>query len=137
MQLNFTRRYIGLARAGVARAGLARNYVQFVPGKKAVTMYVGIPDPTDELDLLVERTELDATYNKRRKRVFVRFDIPKDGAPPVPLYGDVERDLQELIRIAKGLPADPLDSRSDPYKTSSGEDHAAWQELEDEVEVGQ
>ncbi|WP_180814792.1 hypothetical protein [Kocuria flava] len=134
MQLNFTRGYIGLARAGATRVGRSRNYVQFVPGKKAVTMYVGIPDPTDELDLLVERTELDATYNKRRKRVFIRFDIPKNGAPPMPLSGDAEQDLKELIRIAKGLPADPLDSRTDPYKTSSAEDHAAWQELEVEAE---
>ena len=46
--------------------------------------------------------------------------------PIVPLHGEEEQDLKELIRMSKKLPADPLDSRTDPYKTSSAEDHEPW-----------
>ena len=132
MQLNFTQKYIGLARSGVAR-----NYVQFRPRKRSITMYIGIPDPTEELDLLIERTELDVSeYNKRYKQVQVKLNVPKDGEPLVPLQGDSKQDLRELVRMAKGLPADPLDSRTDPYKISSAEDHSPWIQELDQEDVG-
>lgn len=124
MDLNFTRGYIGLSRGGVTR-----NYAHFKPGKSVVSMYVGIPDPSEELGLLIERTELDVSeYNKKHRNVRVSIKVPKKGQPMIPFHEDAERDLRELIRMSKGLPADPLDSAADLHNTSSAEDHAPWTE---------
>lgn len=132
MQLNFTKSYIGLARGG-----MSRNYVQFSLGRRRVTMYIGIPDHSEELEALTERTELDVRpYNKKHRQIQVRLKIPEEKMPIVPLHGEEEQDLKELIRMSKKLPADPLDSRTDPYKTSSAEDHEPWiREQLDQEEV--
>ena len=66
----------------------------------------------------------------------VKLNVPKDGEPLVPLQGDSKQDLRELVRMAKGLPADPLDSRTDPYKISSAEDHSPWIQELDQEDVG-
>lgn len=57
----------------------------------------------------------------------------EEGGPLLPLQGDTGRDLMELVRIVKGLPADPLGSPTDLRRTPSAEEHAPWPVLDTEI----
>lgn len=96
MSLKYNKFYIGLQRDGVPD-----NFVTFRPRKKHLLAEFRI-DPNDELDARIEEAGLTLLgYDRRWKRYRVQL-LPADLKTHQPL-------LIELMRMARGLPAEPLD----------------------------
>jgi hypothetical protein len=103
MALKFNKFYIGLQRDGVPD-----NFVTFRPRKKHLLAEFRI-EPNDELDARIEEAGLTLLgYDKRWKRYRVQL-LPSEAKEQQPL-------LNELIRMARGLPVERLD----PSATSVG-----------------
>lgn len=95
--LKYNKHYVGLQRDGVAD-----NFVQFRPRKKHLGCELRI-DFSEELDAQIEASGLaQIQYDKRWKRYRLQLK-PADVAANRAL-------LQELIRLARHLPAEPLSS---------------------------
>ena len=96
MSLKYNKFYIGLQRDGVPD-----NFVTFRPRKKHLLAEFRI-DPNDELDAQIEEAGVTILgYDRRWKRYRLQL-VPADLKGQQPL-------LVELIRMARGLPAEPLD----------------------------
>lgn len=101
MSLKFNKYYIGLQRDG-----MADNFITFRPRKKHLIWELRI-EPTEELDVRVDDSGLTRLpYDKRWKKYRLQLE-PSDIKSNRAL-------LVELIRMARGLPVEPLDSGPEP-----------------------
>lgn len=95
LSLKYNKYYIGLQRDGVPD-----NFVSFTPRKKYLIWELRI-DRTDELDVRIEESGLTAMpYDKQWKKYRIQLQ-------PADLV-EHEQLLTELIRLARGLPVEPL-----------------------------
>jgi hypothetical protein len=95
LPLKYNKYYIGLQRDGVPD-----NFVSFTPRKKYLIWELRI-DRTDELDARIEESGLTVMpYDKQWKKYRIQL-LPADLKDNEPL-------LTELIRLARGLPVEPL-----------------------------
>ncbi|NCD18811.1 MAG: hypothetical protein EOL89_02330 [Actinobacteria bacterium] len=101
MSLKFNKYYIGLQRDG-----MADNFITFRPRKTHLIWELRI-DPTEELDARVDDSGMTRlAYDKRWKKYRLQL-APSDVKTNKPL-------VVELIRMARGLPAEPLTSGIEP-----------------------
>jgi len=97
LSLKYNKYYIGLQRDGVPD-----NFVTFRPRKKHMIWELKI-ERTDELDARIEDAGLSTLpYDKRWKNYRVQLQ-PKDDKIH-------EKLMVELIRLARGLPVEPIDT---------------------------
>lgn len=95
----YNKHYVGLQRDG-----MADNFVTFRPRRKHLIAEFRI-DPSEELDARIDGAGLtQISYDKRWKRYRLQLK-PADLSSNKVL-------LVELIRLARALPAEPLDSES-------------------------
>lgn len=101
MSLKFNKYYIGLQRDG-----MADNFITFRSRKKHLIWELRI-EPTEELDVRVDDSGLTRLpYDKRWKKYRLQLE-PSDIKSNRAL-------IVELIRMARGLPVEPLDSGPEP-----------------------
>jgi hypothetical protein len=97
LSLKYNKQYIGLQRDG-----MPDNFVSFVPRRKYLIWELRI-DRTDELDARIEECGLTLMpYDKSWKKYRIQLQ-PTDLTENEPL-------LIELIKLARGLPVEPLAS---------------------------
>lgn len=95
VSLKYNKHYVGLQRDGVAD-----NFVTFRPRKKHLIAEFKI-DPSEELDSRIDEAGLtQIAYDKRWRRYRLQLK-PADLTTNHPT-------LVELIRLARGLPAEPM-----------------------------
>lgn len=105
VSLKYKKHYVGLQHDG-----LADNFVTFRPRKKHLIAEFRI-QMSDELDARIDAAGLtQIAYDKRWGRYRIQLK-PADFDESKPVLGD-------LVRLARGIPADPLDSEA-PLVTDS------------------
>ena len=100
VSLKYNKYYIGLQRLGVAD-----NFIDFRPRKKHVIWELRI-DQSEELDARIDESGLTRiVYDKRWKKYRIQL-LPAD-------VKENEALIIELIRMARGLPVEPLSATTE------------------------